>query len=101
MNFSFVVAKNYESKHGICKQPPVAIFATNGCQRIEIPKFIFCHLQRKWTLNIRLLINGLSIRLCLFQWCIQPFRIVCILVLLAVLGRLLAETVIYVFAHNN
>ena len=32
MNISFVVAKNYESRRGVCKQPPVAIFATNGCQ---------------------------------------------------------------------
>lgn len=32
MNISFVVAKNYESRHRVCKQPPVAIFATNGCQ---------------------------------------------------------------------
>ncbi len=33
MNISFVVAKNYESRHGVCKQPIVAILATNGCQR--------------------------------------------------------------------
>ena len=32
MNISFVVAKNYESRRGVCKQPPVAIFATNSCQ---------------------------------------------------------------------
>lgn len=32
MNISFVVAKNYESRRGVCKQPLVAIFATNGCQ---------------------------------------------------------------------
>ena len=32
MNISFVVAKNYESRHRVCKQPLVAIFATNGCQ---------------------------------------------------------------------
>lgn len=33
MNISFVVAKNYESGDGVFKQPIVAIFATNGCQR--------------------------------------------------------------------
>lgn len=32
MNISFVVAKNYESGDEVCKQPIVAIFATNGCQ---------------------------------------------------------------------
>ena len=32
MNISFVVAKNYESRDGVFKQPIVAIFATNGCQ---------------------------------------------------------------------